>query len=265
MSIEKVAIITGSTKGIGRSIAEVFVQNGIRVVINSRSEESVEETVKQLTEMGGKAVGLAGPVEEPQIGEKLVDLAMSEFGQVDILINNAGFIRDNFIWNMSAKDFYDVINVHVNGAFYCTKPFVEALKREKKRGHIINMTSLSGLEGNIGQTNYSAAKAALLGMTWTLAKELAKDNIQVNAISPSAVTDMTRPYIERAQKKADAKGEELPDFWKLGSPMAVAEFTLKLVQNEHISGEIFGVNGDKIVRWQRPTISEDVVFPLQSV
>lgn len=256
---QKTAIITGSTRGIGKSIAKIFAEHGIGVVINGRSEESVRRATRELSGLKGKVIGLAGAVEDPKTGEKLVQTALDAFGQADILINNAGFIRDHFIKNMPVQDFYDIINVHVNGAFYCTKPFVKALQKEKRKGHIIFMTSLSGLEGNIGQVNYSAAKAALLGMTWTLAKELARDGIQVNAVAPAAVTDMTRPYIERAKKKAEEKGKELPDFWKLGSPEDVARFTLKLVQNEIISGEIFGVNGKTIVRWNPPSISEEKV------
>lgn len=258
----KVAIITGSTKGIGKAIATLFVENGISVIINSRNEESVQHVVSQLTKMGGRATGVAGAVELPETGEKLVQAALKQFGRVDYLINNAGIIRDHLITNMSTKDFFDVINVHVNGAFYCTKPFIEALKQDHRSGHIINMTSLAGLVGNVGQTNYSAAKAALCGMTWTLAKELKKDRIQVNAIAPAAETDMTRPYIEKARKKAQAKGEELPDYWKIGTPEDVAHFTLRLIQNKHISGEIFGVNGQKIVRWSKPTMCENEDFLL---
>jgi 3-oxoacyl-[acyl-carrier protein] reductase len=251
---EQVAIITGSTKGIGYSIAKSFVQKGIAVIINGRNEERVNQTVRELKYMGGRAVGLAGGVENPETGKKLVELAKDRFGKVSILINNAGIIHDQISYKMTIDEFSDVIDVHVKGAFYCTKPFVLQVKQQGGFGHIISMTSNSGLEGNIGQINYSAAKAAINGMTWTLAKELKRDHILVNAIAPAALTDMTKPYVDRAKQKAAEKGEPLSSLWDIGTSDEVANFITKLIEESNIeeTGTIFGVNGQNIVRWMPP-------------
>lgn len=251
MGENRVAIITGSTRGIGKSIAKLFIERNISVVVNGRKQESVEQTVKELQQLGGKVIGLAGPVENPATGEALVKLALQTFGRVDILINNAGIIRDHLAVKMSHQDFFDVINVHVNGTFYCTKPFITALKNAKLGGFLINMTSTAGIQGTIGQVNYSAAKAAICGMTWTLAKELINDEIQVHAIAPAAVTDMTKPYIERAKQQAAKRKEPLPSYWEIGSPDDVAAFIWKLIQKKDMStsGEIYGVNGSHVVHW----------------
>jgi len=121
----------------------------------------------------------------------------------------AGNVRDRISYKMTVEEFKDVMNVHVNGAFQCTLPFIQKLREQGEGGQVLNMTSSAGLTGNIGQVNYSAAKAGLVAMTWTLAAELKKDNIRVNAIAPSALTDMTRPHIEKAEQKAKEKGEGL--------------------------------------------------------
>ncbi|WP_209123498.1 SDR family NAD(P)-dependent oxidoreductase [Alkalihalobacillus sp. BA299] len=252
---EQAAIITGSTTGIGYSIAKQLAASGTAVVINGRNPERVEQTVSEIKARGGQAVGLAKPIEHPETGQKLVDLALTSFGHVSILINNAGIIHDQMSYKMTDREFTNVINVHVNGTFFCTRPFIQALKQQKSAGHIINMTSTAGLEGTIGQVNYSAAKAAINGMTWTLAKELKRDKIVVNAIAPAALTNMTQPYIEKAKRKAAEAGEELPSYWEIGLPDDVASFVMHLLENRDLekTGAIFGVNGKKIVRWPPPT------------
>lgn len=251
---EQVVIITGSTKGIGFSIAKSLVQKGAAIVINGRDEEKVEETIKKLQSMGGRVTGLARPVEDSETGNKLVQLAVRKFGKVTILINNAGIIHDQICYKMTDEEFSEVVDVHVKGTFYCTKPFVQQVKHQGVGGHIINMTSDSGLEGNIGQINYSAAKAAINGMTWTLAKELKRDKIVVNAIAPAALTDMTRPYVEKAKIKAKEKGVPLSSSWNIGSSEDVAIFIATLLEKEDMkeTGAIFGVNGPNVVRWQPP-------------
>lgn len=249
-----VVIVTGSTRGIGLSIAKKLVQQGASVVINGRNEADVQKVVKQLSPSEGKIIGMAGSVEQPQTGEHLVKLAVDTFGKVTSIINNAGIIRDQFAYKMSNEDFSIVIDVHAKGAFYCTKPFIQQIKKQQTGGHIINITSDSGLVGNIGQLNYSAAKAAINGMTYTLAKELKRDNIIVNAIAPAALTDMTRPYVEKARAKAKEKGEPLSPMWDIGSPEDVAEFVTTLLKEHDIdqSGRIYGVNGKKIKMWKPP-------------
>lgn len=249
---EQVAIITGSTRGIGYSLAKSLVNKGAAVVINGREFGIVQETLDKLRSIGGKVAGVAGSVENPETGRQLVNVAIEEFGKVSILVNNAGIIYDNLSYKMTEEEFSKVIDVHVKGAFYCIKPFITAVKEQGIGGHIINMTSDSGLLGNIGQLNYSAAKAALNGMTMTLAKELKRNSILVNSIAPAALTDMTRPYVEIAQRKAAERGECLPESWQIGSAEAVADFVTKLIEMEDHgrTGEIYGVNGERIILWK---------------
>lgn len=249
-----VAIITGSTRGIGYSIAKQLVLQGASVVINGRTIEQVEETIFQLQSMGGKVVGIAKPVEFSDTGEELINLALKKFGKVNSLINNAGIVYDKMSDKMNDHEFSKVIDVHVKGTFYCSRAFVRELKKQGIGGHIINMTSTAGLEGTIGQANYSAAKAAINGLTWSLAKELKKYDVQVNAIAPAALTDMTRPYVEKAERKAAEKGLTLPHYWEIGSPDEVANFVLELIAQPDIkeTGTIYGVNGQNIGKWHPP-------------
>ncbi|MBM7703587.1 SDR family NAD(P)-dependent oxidoreductase [Metabacillus iocasae] len=247
----RVVIITGSTKGIGKSIAQLLASEGALVVINGRTEQSVEEVVADIKACGGKAIGVSGGVEHIETGERLVLEAVRHFGSVNVLINNAGVVHDRMSHKMSEQEWDDVINSHLKGTFASTQPFIKQVKKQQSGGHILNMTSTAGLEGTIGQLNYSAAKAGILGMTWTLAKELARDKIVVNAIAPAALTDMTRPFVEAAMKKANEQGIELEDYWNIGSADEVALFVRDLlqVQDPTLTGQIFSVNGKKIGRW----------------
>lgn len=223
-------------------------------MINGRDEEMVKQKVRELQSIGGRAAGLAGAVEHSETGKLLVALAKEQFGSISILINNAGIIHDKISHKMLDEEFNHVIDVHVKGTFYCTKPFIRELKQQQNGGHIINMTSDSGLQGNIGQINYSAAKAAINGMTWTLAKELRRDGIIVNSIAPSALTDMTRPYVEKAKQIAAEKGVPLSKDWEIGTADDVAGFITRLLEKQNIeeSGTIFGVNGNYFTRWKPP-------------
>lgn len=249
-----VAIITGSTRGIGYSIAKQLVLQGASVIINGRNIEQVEKAIFQLQSIGGKVAGIAKPVEFSETGEELINLALKKFGKVNSLINNAGIVYDKMSDKMSDHEFSKVIDVHVKGTFFCARAFVRELKKQGVSGHIINMTSTAGLEGTIGQANYSAAKAAINALTWTLAKELKKYDIQVNAIAPAALTDMTRPYVEKAERTAAKKGLPLPHYWEIGSPDEVANFVLKLIEYPNIleTGAIYGVNGQSSGKWHPP-------------
>jgi 3-oxoacyl-[acyl-carrier protein] reductase len=251
----KVVIITGSTRGIGKSVAKKMAIEGAAVVVNGRHKETVDETVKEIETEGGKAIGVAGAVEQMKTGERLVNEALRHFGKVDILINNAGIVRDRMSYNMTEQEWDDVIAVHLKGTFSCTKAFVNELKKSGHGGVIINMTSTAGLEGTIGQLNYSAAKAGIIGMTWTLAKELKKFGIRVNAVAPAALTDMTRPLVERAIQDAEKQGKELDSYWKIGTADEAASFIVNLaaIQEMKLTGEIFSVNGTTIGRWSPPT------------
>ncbi|WP_110113103.1 SDR family NAD(P)-dependent oxidoreductase [Bacillus sp. CGMCC 1.16541] len=250
----RVVIITGSTRGIGKSIAELLAFEGSSIVINGRSEEAVQDTVKEIQSRGGKAVGVSGAVEELATGKQLVSEAVHHFGKVDVLINNAGVVHDRMTHKMSEREWDEVMNSHLKGTFASTQPFIKQVKQQKSGGYLVNMTSTAGLEGTVGQVNYSAAKAGILGMTWTLAKELVRDHIIVNAIAPAALTDMTRPFVEVAKQKAKEKETELEDYWDIGSAEDVAVFVRDLLclQDSTLTGQVFSVNGKTIGRWQAP-------------
>ncbi|KGP72784.1 SDR family NAD(P)-dependent oxidoreductase [Pontibacillus yanchengensis] len=249
---KEVIIITGSTRGIGRSTAIALAESGAAVVVNGRNEEEVQELVSIIRANGGCAAGWSGCVKEERAGEQLVHVARTNFGTVTGLINNAGIIRDQKSYRMEYQDFSDVIDVHVKGAFICSKAAIQDMRSTNTNGFILNITSLAGLIGTIGQVNYSAAKAALIGMTHTLAKELVKDSIQVNAIAPAAETDMTRPFIEKVKQQATPEEQA---YWSIGSPEDVATFIVTFIKDRKLreTGEIYAINGNESGRWLPPS------------
>lgn len=251
---EQVAVVTGSSRGIGKAIALALAGAGAAVVVNGLHAERVAAVVAAIQAEGGKATGICADVVSMSGGVQIIGTAIETFGRIDILVNNAGVIRDKLAHRLSEEDWDLVLATHLKGCFACTQPAIIAMQAAGRGGSIINMTSSAGLHGTIGQLNYSAAKAGILGMTWTLAQELARNQISVNAISPAALTDMTRPYVERAQAVAAQKGEALPDYWQIGAPEAVAELVLALVApaSRRISGKIFSVNGGHIGIWAPP-------------
>ncbi|TQR17731.1 SDR family NAD(P)-dependent oxidoreductase [Psychrobacillus soli] len=250
--MKKVAIVTGSTRGIGRSIAVHLGQSDYQIVVNGTKQELVDEVVRDIDRAGGDAKGYVGNIADPIAVTKMVDAVMAQFGRIDVLVHNAGNLHDQKCIKMTDEEWRSVVNVHLNGAFYSIQRVLPHM--QVSGGDILLMTSTAGLGGSIGQVNYSAAKAGILGMTWTLAAELKRDNIRVNAISPAALTDMTRPVIEHVKNKYASKNEPFPDFWKVGEADDVARFVVALLaqQDPDLTGEIFGVNGSKVTKWEKP-------------
>lgn len=250
----KVAVVTGSTRGIGKAIAELFAKQGMSVVINGRDPDEVRRCVDEIRSNGGQAIGIAADVTDKEAAGSLVNGAIKSFGSIDILVNNAGIIRDGLFVRMSEEEWKSVLEVHLNGVFYVTQAAVRQMK-EQAAGSIINVTSLAGLEGVVGQANYATAKAGVLGLTWTLAKELSRYHIRVNAISPAALTDMTRPYVEAAMQRAQQEGKALPAYWQIGSPEDVAKVVGFLCSDKAsaVTGQVIGVNGDKMTLYERPS------------
>ncbi|MCP8967692.1 SDR family NAD(P)-dependent oxidoreductase [Ectobacillus ponti] len=242
------AIITGSTRGIGKSMALRLAREGAAVIINGRTQEGVDAVVADIQALGGQAAGVAGSVADMETGERLLQAALTHFGRADYLINNAGITRDRMAHKIAELEWDEVLNVHLKGAFSCSKPFLRQARTSG--GTIINVVSSAGWEGVPGQLNYSAAKAGLLGMTMTLAKEGARSGIRVYAVAPAALTDMTRPLIERAQADAAAGNRELDSYWQVGSAEEVAAFVRQLLVEGTLaeSGSIYAVNGKKAER-----------------
>ena len=196
----KVAIITGAGGGIGRSHALAFAREGARVVVNDlggdrhgggKGSDMADKVVEEIKAAGGEAVANYDSVATREGADGILWTALNKFGTADILLNNAGVLRDRTLLNMSDADWNVVFDVHMKGTFYCAQTMARFLKVRGKGGRIINTTSVSGLEGNIGQANYAAAKAGIYGFTVTLAKELARNKITCNAIAPVAYTRMT--------------------------------------------------------------------------
>lgn len=259
--MKKVAIITGSTRGIGRSIALLLGQSGYQVIVNGTNSALINQVVQEIHEAGGEGMGYTADVADPVQVTAMVDNVINKYGRVDVLIHNAGNLHDQRCLHMTDEEWKSVLQVHLDGAFYTIQRVLPYM--QNGGGHIILMTSTAGLTGSVGQVNYSAAKAGMLGMVWTLAAELKRYQIRVNAISPAALTDMTKPVIEHLREKYDRRNEPFPEYWRVGEADEVARFVTSLLaqSDERLTGEIFGVNGNRITRWQKPqpVFSEDSI------
>ena len=231
----KTAIVTGGSRGIGRAICESLAKAGANVaVVYSSNSEAADEVVKNLRAEGVLAESFRCNVEDSSSVDAAVEKIINYFGGVDILINNAGINRDKLLISMKEEDFDEVIGVDLKGAYNMTRRVAPVLIR-KRAGKIINISSVAGLDGNPGQANYSAAKAGLIGLTKTLAKELASRNICVNAIAPGFIaTDMTVGLEEAA--KAVPLG-------RMGRPEEVAALAVFLAGSDYITGEVIRIDG----------------------
>src|SRR5580658_6712663 len=196
---DRVAVVTGAGRGIGRDIALCLASEGASVVVNDigvalsgegTDEDPSDEVVNEITSRGGKAVTSRDPVDNFEAAGRIIATAVDTFGKIDILVNNAGIVRDRTLVKMDEADFDAVIATHLKGAFNCARHAVGYM-REAGYGRIINITSSAGLRGNFGQTNYAAAKAGIMGMTFVWAMELGRSGITVNALAPAGATRMT--------------------------------------------------------------------------
>lgn len=242
----KVAAVTGSGKGIGEAIAKRFAREGANVVVNARNVENVNKVVKEINAMGfGKAIGCAGDVSKKEDAERLVATAVKTFGKLDILVNNAGFTRDNWLTKMTEEEFDTVINVHLRGTFLCTQAAAKVMMQQKN-GRIINVTSRAGLKGNVGQANYSSAKAGIVGLTKTSALELgSKYGITVNAVAPAAWTEMTEKVPESVKPKMleNRVLGRMADLEKNPDEVTGIFVLLASAEGGYITGQVISVDG----------------------
>lgn len=252
---DKVAVITGSGEGIGRAIAIVMAREGAKVVVNNRAPRPPLDSglvAKEINAAGGTAVHVFADISTLEGAEKVIKAAIDNFGTLDILVNNAGITRDLPLHRMTEKDFDDVMKICLYGAFNCAKVaasyMVASARKEKEEGKpvaarkIISFTSGAGIRGNPGQTNYSSAKAGIIGLTKALTKELARYNILVNAISPSALTKMTLDMPEEWMKAYVAR---IP-LGRVGDPEKdIAPVALFLASDDanYITGQVLIVSG----------------------
>jgi NAD(P)-dependent dehydrogenase (short-subunit alcohol dehydrogenase family) len=249
---DKVAVVTGAARGIGREIAILMARHGARVVVNDyggsadgtgASSGPADEVVKEIKGQGGQAVASAESVATMKGGASIIQSALDHFGRVDIVVNNAGILRDRMIFNMTEEEWDGVINTHLKGTFAVTRAAAPHM-REKKWGRFVNMTSTSGLVGNVGQANYAAAKMGIFGFTKVVALDMARYNVTANCISPFAWTRMigTIPTETEAQK---ARVDKIK---KMG-PEHIAPVAVFLASEaaKEVSGQIFGVRGKEIM------------------
>jgi hypothetical protein len=248
----KVAVVTGAARGVGREVAQLMARQGARVVVNDYGGSEVgtgadrkpaDEVVDEIRRAGGEAVANYDSVASMGGGQAIVKAAVDAFGRVDIVVNNAGILRDRMIFNMTEEEWDAVIDTHLKGTFAVTRA-AAPLMREQKWGRFINMTSTSGLIGNVGQANYAAAKLGIFGLTKAVALDMARYNVTANCISPFAWTRMigTIPTETEAQKARVEKIKKL-------SPAHIAPVAAFLASDaaKDITGQVFGVRGKEIM------------------
>ena len=234
----KLALVTGGSRGIGRAIAAALVERGVRVVLTGRSEERARATAEEL---GACAQGVAMDVSDREAVARVFKSVLDEHERIDILVNNAGITRDNLLMRMKPEEWDAVLATNVNGLYYCSQVVLRPMIRQRS-GRVINMSSVVGLMGNAGQVNYAASKAAILGFTKALAREVACRNVTVNAIAPGYIeTDMTR---ELPKGATEALHEAIP-MKRIGQPSDVAAAVLYLASEgaSYVTGQVLQVNG----------------------
>ncbi|MBW4615901.1 MAG: 3-oxoacyl-[acyl-carrier-protein] reductase [Desmonostoc vinosum HA7617-LM4] len=241
----KVAIITGASRGIGRAIALELAKQGASIVVNYASSSSAaDKVVAEITEVGSQAIALQADVSQTDQVDTLVNKVLEKFNRIDILVNNAGITRDTLLLRMKPEDWQAVIDLNLTGVFLCTRA-VSKIMLKQRSGRIINIASVSGLMGNPGQANYSAAKAGVIGFTKTVAKELASRGITANVVAPGFIaTDMTHELNNT---------EEIIKFIPLGrfgQPEEVAGMVRFLAADAaaaYITGQVFNVDGGMVM------------------
>ncbi len=243
---DKVAIVTGASKGIGRAIAINFAKEGAKVVLNYRSDDNgAQEVLKEIENNGGVALLHRGDVSDFSVAEDLIKFCIEKFSRIDILVNNAGITRDTLLLRMKEEDFDSVINVNLKGSFNCVK-HASSFMIKQKYGKILNISSVIGLIGNVGQINYAASKAGIIGMTKSLAKELGSRGINVNAIAPGFIeTDMTSVLEDKTKETIMS---HIP-LKRMGSVEDVSNLAVFLASDlaSYITGQVITVDGGMVM------------------
>jgi 3-oxoacyl-[acyl-carrier protein] reductase len=240
----QVAIVTGASRGIGKAIALELAAAGAAVAVNyASSPAAAEEVVQEIVEKGGEAIAVGANVADSEAVDAMFAQVMDKWGRVDVLVNNAGITRDTLILRMKPEDWQSVIDLNLTGVFLCLKAATKLMMKQR-RGRIINITSVVGISGNPGQANYSAAKAGVIGLTKTAARELASRNITVNAVAPGFIqTQMT------SDLKAESILAQIP-LGRMGQPEEVAGIVRFLAADPaaaYMTGQVFHVDGGMVM------------------
>lgn len=242
----KTALVTGASRGIGRAIAIGLAENGANVAVNyAGNREKAEQVVAEIEHLGAKAFPIQANVGDEEAARAMIKTVISEFGSLDVLVNNAGITRDTLIMRMKEQDWDEVMNTNLKGVFNCTKAATRQMMKQRA-GRIINMTSVTGMIGNAGQASYSASKAGILGLTKTSARELAARNITVNAVAPGFIaTEMTDELSEDIQEEML---KQIP-LARFGKPEDVAALVRFLASEEsgYMTGQTFQVDGGMVM------------------
>jgi 3-oxoacyl-[acyl-carrier protein] reductase len=239
----RTALVTGAGRGIGKAIAETLAQHGVSVICVSKSAESCGAAAEAITRAGGKARALAVDVADGAAVAKAAEALLAEIPVIDILVNNAGITRDGLLFRMSDADWNDVITTNLTSCFHWTKHLARPMTRARW-GRIVNITSVSGIMGNAGQANYSAAKAGMIGLTKSLAREFASRSVTVNAVAPGFIkTDMTTEFVNKPELAA--KILEAVPLKRFGEASDIANMCAYLCSEEsgYVTGQVFTVDG----------------------
>ena len=250
----KVAVVTGSGRGLGRAYAEALAAAGAAVIVNDVDAEAAASVAKGIRANAGRAACVVAPVGRAEVADELVAAAVSEFGRLDVLVSNAGILRDKVLWKMSDQDFDAVIDVHLRGTFTCARAAAGRMREQGEGGRLVLISSPAGQRGNFGQTNYAAAKAGIVAMARTWALELARAAITVNAVVPIAATEMTRtiPVFAPIIEAAERTGDPFPDWLRrdegLGTVEDVASLIVYLASDQcaDVTGQAIGIGGDRL-------------------
>ena len=240
---ERTAVVTGAGRGIGKAIAEMLAARGVTVICVSKSAASCGAVAEAITAAGGKAKALAVDVADGAAVAAASEALLAEFGTINILVNNAGITKDGLLFRMSEDDWNSVLQTNLTSCFHWTKYLGRPMTRARW-GRIVNITSVSGIMGNAGQANYSAAKAGMIGLTKTLAKEFAGRSVTVNAVAPGFIkTDMTTDFVDNAEVSAQILSA-VP-LKRFGEAADIAHMTSFLCSEEagYITGQVFTVDG----------------------
>jgi 3-oxoacyl-[acyl-carrier protein] reductase len=242
----KVALVTGASRGIGRAIALELARQGAKVAVNyAGSEAKANEVVEEIKNMGGEAFAIQADVSNAEAVDQMVKAVLERFERIDILVNNAGITRDNLLMRMKEEEWDDVININLKGVFNCTKAVTRPMMKQRY-GRIVNIASIVGISGNPGQANYVAAKAGVIGLTKTAARELASRNITVNAVAPGFITtDMT----DRLSEELKAEMLKQIPLARFGEPEDVAKVVSFLVSDaaSYMTGQTLHVDGGMVM------------------